>query len=118
MATERFIGILAKAAYGQAALLKRRTIQAKDVENCIRTHGLFEFLEGTLDGWPDMDNARRKGKTQSSAEQKENLPNSQEFPSSEIVAEGKDSSAVEEETSEIDASSSSDVLIAENESNL
>uniref|UniRef100_A0A915BH37 Transcription factor CBF/NF-Y/archaeal histone domain-containing protein n=1 Tax=Parascaris univalens TaxID=6257 RepID=A0A915BH37_PARUN len=98
MATERFIGLLAKASYGQAALMKRRTIQMRDVEECIRTCPLFEFLDGTLDGWPEM--GKRNNRSRPLVEQNED-PNNY---SSEIDIRENDSSAVDKEAKDIEGS--------------
>ncbi|MFH4977648.1 hypothetical protein AB6A40_004357 [Gnathostoma spinigerum] len=59
IATEAFIGLLAKAAYQQTTFEKKKTIQLKDVEVCISSHTTFEFLEGALDGWPDFSSKRK-----------------------------------------------------------
>lgn len=40
-------------------------------EECIRTRPLFEFLEGTLDGWPEMNTSRKNNRSQPSVEQNE-----------------------------------------------
>uniref|UniRef100_A0A0M3HVK5 CBFD_NFYB_HMF domain-containing protein n=1 Tax=Ascaris lumbricoides TaxID=6252 RepID=A0A0M3HVK5_ASCLU len=120
MATERFIGLLAKAAYGQAALMKRRTIQMKDVEECIRTRPLFEFLEGTLDGWPEMNTSRKNNRPQPSVEQNEKPHNcsneidiQQNVPSSLAIIL-QDSSAVDGEAKGVEGSDSAEVRISEN----
>ncbi|KAK6102807.1 Histone-like transcription factor (CBF/NF-Y) and archaeal histone family protein [Brugia pahangi] len=58
-ATERFIGLLAKVAYGQAVFDKRKTLQLKDLEFCVKNYEPFSFLDGTLDGWPEISGGKR-----------------------------------------------------------
>ncbi|VDK86075.1 unnamed protein product [Litomosoides sigmodontis] len=54
-ATECFISLLAKVAYGQAVFDKRKTLQLRDLGKfCIENYEPFNFLDGTLDGWPEV----------------------------------------------------------------
>uniref|UniRef100_A0A0R3RZ59 CBFD_NFYB_HMF domain-containing protein n=1 Tax=Elaeophora elaphi TaxID=1147741 RepID=A0A0R3RZ59_9BILA len=57
-ATERFIGLLAKVAYRQAVFDKRKTLQLRDLEFCIKNCEPFNFLDGTLDGWPEISGGK------------------------------------------------------------
>ncbi|EFO21432.1 hypothetical protein LOAG_07058 [Loa loa] len=59
LATERFIGLLAKIAYGQAVFDKRKTLQLRDLEFCVKNYEPFNFLDGTLDGWPEINGEKR-----------------------------------------------------------
>ncbi|CAG9530998.1 unnamed protein product [Cercopithifilaria johnstoni] len=58
LAAERFTGLLAKAAYGQAVFDKRKTLQLRDLEFCIKNYELFNFLDGALDGWPEVNGGK------------------------------------------------------------
>uniref|UniRef100_A0A915PXT3 Transcription factor CBF/NF-Y/archaeal histone domain-containing protein n=1 Tax=Setaria digitata TaxID=48799 RepID=A0A915PXT3_9BILA len=60
LATEHFIGLLAKVAYSQAVFDKRKTLQLKDLEFCIKNYEPFNFLDGTLDGWPEISSAKHR----------------------------------------------------------
>uniref|UniRef100_A0A2K6VJ88 CBFD_NFYB_HMF domain-containing protein n=1 Tax=Onchocerca volvulus TaxID=6282 RepID=A0A2K6VJ88_ONCVO len=59
LATERFVGLLAKVAYGHAVFDKRKTLQLRDLEFCIKNYEPFNFLDGALDGWPEINEGKR-----------------------------------------------------------
>uniref|UniRef100_A0A1I7XTC1 CBFD_NFYB_HMF domain-containing protein n=1 Tax=Heterorhabditis bacteriophora TaxID=37862 RepID=A0A1I7XTC1_HETBA len=52
-ATELFVEELAKTAYTQAVLDKRKTIQLKDIDRAIGSKWMFRFLEDALNDWPE-----------------------------------------------------------------
>ncbi|ETN81106.1 hypothetical protein NECAME_08727 [Necator americanus] len=54
-ATELFLTELAKASYTQAVLEKRKTIQTKDLDKAIASKHMFEFLDDTLNDWPEAE---------------------------------------------------------------
>ncbi|VDD94095.1 unnamed protein product [Enterobius vermicularis] len=87
LATENFIKILAKAAYSQAALYNRKTLQVKDIDFCIKTDELFEFLDGALDGWPEWSTKRKR-------------TNNESFDCSNVSNSESHENTVEEEVSE------------------
>ncbi|KAL3993597.1 Histone-like transcription factor (CBF/NF-Y) and archaeal histone family protein [Acanthocheilonema viteae] len=66
LAAERFTGLLAKAAYGQAIFNKRKTLQLRDLEFCIKNYESFNFLDGTLDGWPEISGGKHSFGSRSS----------------------------------------------------
>ncbi|MCP9257683.1 hypothetical protein DINM_000940 [Dirofilaria immitis] len=63
---ERFVGLLAKSAYGQAVFDKRKTVQLRDLEFCIKNYEPFSFLNGTLDGWPETSGGKHNVDNESS----------------------------------------------------
>ncbi|VDK25083.1 unnamed protein product [Anisakis simplex] len=63
-------------------------------ESAIEAYPEFEFLEGTLDGWPEPTTARRKHPTSDAREEsKENEPDSQ--PEPKIVENSEDGEKLE-----------------------
>uniref|UniRef100_A0A914W0D7 Transcription factor CBF/NF-Y/archaeal histone domain-containing protein n=1 Tax=Plectus sambesii TaxID=2011161 RepID=A0A914W0D7_9BILA len=64
IACEKFIGLMAEQAYNQAQSEKRKTVQMRDIDYCIRNTVWLEFLDGALDGWPEFSS---KSKTTTAA---------------------------------------------------
>ncbi|CAB3403934.1 unnamed protein product [Caenorhabditis bovis] len=59
-AAELFIVELGRAANTNAAMEKRKTVQLKDINNCIKKQWTFAFLEDALDDWPKPETKKRK----------------------------------------------------------
>ncbi|KAH7727289.1 Protein Y53F4B.3 [Aphelenchoides avenae] len=53
MATEEYVRLMAKAAYGAAKDEGRKTIRRKDIDRVIKRDWLFALLEDAIDDWPD-----------------------------------------------------------------
>ncbi|KAF8362451.1 pole-4 [Pristionchus pacificus] len=86
--TESFICLLAKAAFTQAVLDKRKTIQTKDINTVIKQSPVFQLLQGALDDWPEFEKVERP---KSAAEKGEG---------EDTVREGEDTAEETEETVE------------------
>ncbi|GMT14604.1 hypothetical protein PFISCL1PPCAC_5901 [Pristionchus fissidentatus] len=57
--TEAFVSLLAKAAFTQAVLDKRKTIHTKDINTVIKQSAVFQMLQGALEDWPEAEKVER-----------------------------------------------------------
>ncbi|RCN42061.1 hypothetical protein ANCCAN_11986 [Ancylostoma caninum] len=110
-ATELFLTELAKASYTQAVLEKRKTIQTKDIEKAIASKHMFEFLDDTLNDWPEAETSRTVSQTKNLTE--ETIAEEEDLV--EENAEG-DSMVELEETAEVDNRGSTEDEVALSES--
>ncbi|GMS84126.1 hypothetical protein PENTCL1PPCAC_6301 [Pristionchus entomophagus] len=61
--TETFVSLLAKAAFTQAVLDKRKTIQTKDINSVIKQSPVFQLLQGALEDWPEPEKVEKSRTT-------------------------------------------------------